>query len=152
MGKNRDSKTWIIDLWLIVRNPVKDIFWSLFFCLWVIIFPPIFINLVVFSFSWHPLRKIILYCLFRLTKEFDRQGKDLESRNDPDTNKMLNEKKQSMVCSYLYFYLAFRYFINFCQNFSFVSVDQILHSKCIERFSYSMQIKELNSYVVLQKQ
>ena len=47
------------------------------------------------------LTKIFLYkssCFFFLL--------DLESRNDPDTNKMLNEKKQSMVCSYLYFYLA----------------------------------------------
>ncbi|KAK7829769.1 putative plant snare 13 [Quercus suber] len=26
-------------------------------------------------------------------KEFDRQAKDLDSRNDPDTNKMLYEKK-----------------------------------------------------------
>ncbi|XP_050266650.1 novel plant SNARE 11 isoform X2 [Quercus robur] len=33
----------------------------------------------------------------RLIKEFDRKAKDLESRNDPDTNKMLNEKKQSMI-------------------------------------------------------
>ncbi|KAF5735109.1 plant SNARE 11 [Tripterygium wilfordii] len=33
----------------------------------------------------------------RLIKEFDREVKDMEIRNDPDTNKMLNEKKQSMV-------------------------------------------------------
>lgn len=33
----------------------------------------------------------------RLIKEFDREVKDLEYQNDPDTNKMLNEKKQSMV-------------------------------------------------------
>ncbi|XP_062146503.1 novel plant SNARE 11-like isoform X2 [Alnus glutinosa] len=33
----------------------------------------------------------------RLIKEFDREVKDLESRNDPGTNKMLNEKKQSMI-------------------------------------------------------
>ncbi|KAG6782431.1 hypothetical protein POTOM_011831 [Populus tomentosa] len=33
----------------------------------------------------------------RLIKEFDREMKDMESRNDPDTNKMLNEKKQSMI-------------------------------------------------------
>lgn len=33
----------------------------------------------------------------RLIKEFDREVKDLEYKNDPDTNKMLNEKKQSMV-------------------------------------------------------
>ncbi|KAK7814792.1 putative plant snare 11 [Quercus suber] len=33
----------------------------------------------------------------RLIKEFDRKAKDLESRNDQDTNKMLNEKKQSMI-------------------------------------------------------
>lgn len=33
----------------------------------------------------------------RLIKEFDREVKDLEIRNDPETNKMLNEKKQSMV-------------------------------------------------------
>lgn len=36
-------------------------------------------------------------CLSRLIKEFDREVKDLEIRNDPETNKMLNEKKQSMV-------------------------------------------------------
>ncbi|KAJ6695927.1 putative PLANT SNARE 11, partial [Salix koriyanagi] len=33
----------------------------------------------------------------RLIKEFDREVKDTESRNDQDTNKMLNEKKQSMI-------------------------------------------------------
>ncbi|RVX00159.1 putative plant SNARE 11 [Vitis vinifera] len=33
----------------------------------------------------------------RLIKEFDREVKDLEIRNDPETNKMLNEKKQSMI-------------------------------------------------------
>ncbi|KAH7514319.1 hypothetical protein FEM48_Zijuj11G0076300 [Ziziphus jujuba var. spinosa] len=33
----------------------------------------------------------------RLIKEFDREVKDMESRNDPSTNKMLNEKKQSMI-------------------------------------------------------
>ncbi|OWM86370.1 hypothetical protein CDL15_Pgr021456 [Punica granatum] len=33
----------------------------------------------------------------RLIKEFDREVKDLESRNDPATIKMLNEKKQGMV-------------------------------------------------------
>ncbi|KAJ4712597.1 putative plant snare [Melia azedarach] len=33
----------------------------------------------------------------RLIKEFDREVKDMEGRNDPETNKMLNEKKQSMV-------------------------------------------------------
>lgn len=33
----------------------------------------------------------------RLIKEFDREVKDLESRNDPNTHKMLNEKKQSMI-------------------------------------------------------
>ncbi|GMN30852.1 hypothetical protein TIFTF001_002998 [Ficus carica] len=32
-----------------------------------------------------------------LIKEFDREVKDMESRNDPNTNKMLNEKKQSMI-------------------------------------------------------
>ncbi|GFZ00861.1 putative plant snare 11 [Actinidia rufa] len=33
----------------------------------------------------------------RLIKEFDREVKDLEYKNDPATNKMLTEKKQSMV-------------------------------------------------------
>ncbi|CAK9143879.1 unnamed protein product [Ilex paraguariensis] len=33
----------------------------------------------------------------RLIKEFDREAKDMEYQNDPDTNKMLNDKKQSMV-------------------------------------------------------
>ncbi|XP_059442711.1 novel plant SNARE 11 [Corylus avellana] len=33
----------------------------------------------------------------RLVKEFDKEVKDLESRNNPGTNKMLNEKKQSMI-------------------------------------------------------
>ena len=41
----------------------------------------------------------------RLIKEFDREVKDLQSRNDANTNKMLNEKKQSMVC------LLYSYFI-----------------------------------------
>ena len=51
----------------------------------------LFLFLLVFVFL---VRKIILSCLFKLIKEFDRQPKDLESRNDPDTNKMLNDKKQ----------------------------------------------------------
>lgn len=33
----------------------------------------------------------------RLIKEFDREVKDLQSRNDANTNKMLNEKKQSLI-------------------------------------------------------
>lgn len=33
----------------------------------------------------------------RLIKDFDHEVKDLESQNDPNTNRMLNEKKQSMI-------------------------------------------------------
>lgn len=33
----------------------------------------------------------------RLIKEFDREVKDLDYKNDPETNKMLNERKQSMI-------------------------------------------------------
>ncbi|CAK9321554.1 unnamed protein product [Citrullus colocynthis] len=33
----------------------------------------------------------------RLIKEFDREVKDLEGRNNSNTNKMLSEKKQSMI-------------------------------------------------------
>lgn len=33
----------------------------------------------------------------RLIKEFDREVKDLEIRNDPDINRKLNERKQSMI-------------------------------------------------------
>ncbi|GLT91168.1 hypothetical protein SLE2022_090690 [Rubroshorea leprosula] len=33
----------------------------------------------------------------RLIKEFDKEVKNMESRNDANTNKMLNEKKQSMI-------------------------------------------------------
>ncbi|KAL8520406.1 hypothetical protein ACS0TY_011073 [Phlomoides rotata] len=33
----------------------------------------------------------------RLIKDFDREVKDSDYKNDPDTNKMLNEKKQSMI-------------------------------------------------------
>ncbi|XP_022718273.1 novel plant SNARE 11-like [Durio zibethinus] len=33
----------------------------------------------------------------RLIKEFDREAKEMESRTDANTHKMLNEKKQSMV-------------------------------------------------------
>lgn len=33
----------------------------------------------------------------RLIKEFDREVKELESRNGPETNRILNEKKQAMV-------------------------------------------------------
>ena len=39
----------------------------------------------------------------RLIKEFDREVKDLEYKNDPGTNKMLTEKKQSMVGSFMNF-------------------------------------------------
>ncbi|KAG8382454.1 hypothetical protein BUALT_Bualt05G0078900 [Buddleja alternifolia] len=38
-----------------------------------------------------------MHMLLRLIKEFDRELKDLEYKNDPDTNKMLTEKKQSMI-------------------------------------------------------
>lgn len=40
--------------------------------------------------------------------------KDLEYKNDPDTNKMLNEKKQSMVGSFLNFYLGFVIVLHAC--------------------------------------
>ncbi|GKU95662.1 hypothetical protein SLEP1_g8992 [Rubroshorea leprosula] len=33
----------------------------------------------------------------RLIKEFDKEVKNMESRNDPNTNRMLSEKKQSMI-------------------------------------------------------
>ncbi|KNA16594.1 hypothetical protein SOVF_087780 [Spinacia oleracea] len=33
----------------------------------------------------------------RLIKEFDREVKDLESRNDPNTSKTMHERKQSMI-------------------------------------------------------
>ena len=69
--------------------------------------------MLVFIF---PVIKLILSCLFRLIKEFDRQAKDLESRNDPEANNMLNDKKKKeefMVCCYLYFYLALD-IIDFC--------------------------------------
>ncbi|GLT34677.1 hypothetical protein SLA2020_091800 [Shorea laevis] len=33
----------------------------------------------------------------RLIKEFDKEVKNMESRNDANTNRMLNEKKQSMI-------------------------------------------------------
>ncbi|RWW05081.1 hypothetical protein BHE74_00052764 [Ensete ventricosum] len=33
----------------------------------------------------------------RLIKEFDRELKDQESRNSPEVNKQLNEKKQTMI-------------------------------------------------------
>ncbi|XP_057518889.1 novel plant SNARE 11-like isoform X2 [Amaranthus tricolor] len=33
----------------------------------------------------------------RLIKEFDREVKKLEGRNDPNTNKTMNEKKQSLI-------------------------------------------------------
>ncbi|XP_043690825.1 novel plant SNARE 11-like [Telopea speciosissima] len=33
----------------------------------------------------------------RIIKEFDREVKEMESRNTPEMNRMLNEKKQSMV-------------------------------------------------------
>ena len=36
-------------------------------------------------------------CLDRLIKEFDIEVKEMEDKNDAGTNKMLNERKQSMV-------------------------------------------------------
>ncbi|TQD97023.1 hypothetical protein C1H46_017335 [Malus baccata] len=33
----------------------------------------------------------------RLIKEFDREVKNMERINDPNTSRMLNEKKQSMI-------------------------------------------------------
>ena len=69
-----------------------------------------------------PVKKIILSCLFRLIKEFDRQAKVLESRNDPDAIKMLNGKKKVNGVLLSLFLFNLRY-LDFCQNFSFVSVD-----------------------------
>lgn len=43
-----------------------------------------------------------LFC--RLIKEYDREIKDAESGNPPDVNKELNEKKQSMVRQWGFFY------------------------------------------------
>lgn len=37
---------------------------------------------------------------FRFIKEFDTEVKDVESKNSTDVNRMLNEKKQSMVRLY----------------------------------------------------
>lgn len=34
---------------------------------------------------------------FRLIKDFDRELKDEESKNPPEVNRQLNDKKQSMV-------------------------------------------------------
>ncbi|XP_077239851.1 putative plant SNARE 11 [Tasmannia lanceolata] len=40
----------------------------------------------------------------RLIQEFDREVKEEESRNDPDTNRMLNEKKQRWFFPLLHFF------------------------------------------------
>lgn len=47
------------------------------------------------------------YFYSRLIKEFDREVKELEHTVDPDTSKMLNEKKQSMVKSPSKFCLSY---------------------------------------------
>lgn len=39
----------------------------------------------------------LFFSLARLIKEFDREIKDSDYKNDPETNKLLNERKQSMV-------------------------------------------------------
>lgn len=36
-------------------------------------------------------------CCSRLIKDFDREIKDAEAQNNLETNKLLNEKKQSLV-------------------------------------------------------
>lgn len=36
-------------------------------------------------------------CCSRLIKDFDREIKDAEGQNNLETNKLLNEKKQSLV-------------------------------------------------------
>ena len=61
--------------------------------------------LCLFLFS-----KIILSCLFRLIKEFDRKPKDLEGRNDPDANKMLNDKKKVNGVLLSSFLVSLRYY------------------------------------------
>lgn len=43
------------------------------------------------------LRNTLIQCVDRLIKDFDREVKDMESSNDAGTNRMLNERKQSMV-------------------------------------------------------
>ncbi|KAF3952775.1 hypothetical protein CMV_021708 [Castanea mollissima] len=44
------------------------------------------------------MEEIFFFLFFYLPiKVFNRQAKDLESRNHRDTNKMLNEKKQPMI-------------------------------------------------------
>ena len=57
-----------------------------------------------------PVRKIIYSCLFRLIREFDRQAKDLEIRNDPDANKMLNDKKKVNGVLLSLFLFSLRYY------------------------------------------
>jgi hypothetical protein len=73
--------------------------------------------------------KKVLGCLFRLVKEFDKEVKDLESRNDPGTNKMLNEKKQSMVGYYLNLYFAFG-FVTFSKFLLCPFVLNDVHTLC----------------------
>lgn len=43
------------------------------------------------------MRIMLILCVDSLIKEFDREVKEMEDNNDAGTNRMLNERKQSMV-------------------------------------------------------
>lgn len=76
----------------------------------------------------------------RLIKEFDREVKDLEYSLDSNTNRMLSEKKQSMV----HFISATR--VGF--------ILKVLSTYCCvnEGYIISLQVKELNTFVTMKKQ
>ncbi|RWR86747.1 SNARE 11 family protein [Cinnamomum micranthum f. kanehirae] len=81
----------------------------------------------------------------RLIKEFEREVKEKEGRYMPDANKMITEKKQSMVMLKPYKFKTLYFIAPYCS-----AITERLLS--IELLIVVLQIKELNSYVALKKQ
>ena len=78
-------------------------------------------------------------CFYRLIKDFERVVKDEAGHADPNTARMLNDRKQSLVMSRKLFELE-NLFMDLATAILQPSVCPIL------------QIKELNSYVAMKKQ
>lgn len=83
------------------------------------------------------LRNTLIQCVDRLIKDFDREVKDMESSNDAGTNRMLNERKQSMVW--------YQYEYQFSWKTLCITISYWI-------YAFWLQVKELNRYVALKKQ
>jgi hypothetical protein len=104
-----------MDSWMLNLDLVREASWYLTFC-----------SFVLFS---------------RLIKEFDRVAKDEAGHTDPDTTKMLHERKQSMVL-----------LLKIVKIRRLMHIPVLIQQHPLTRVCLVLQIKELNSFVALKKQ